>query len=101
MCQSYLDGLCWVLNYYLQGPPSWEWFYPFHYAPCASDLTAAAATLSASVPHITYRMDFSSPLKPVEQLLSVLPAESAHALPLACQGLMTSPSSPLADVFHP
>jgi 5'-3' exoribonuclease 2 len=101
MCQSYLDGLCWVLNYYFQGPPSWEWFYPFHYAPCASDLYASVAALSASAPYLTYRVDFSSPLKPVEQLLSVLPAESAHALPLACQGLMTSPSSPLVDVFHP
>lgn len=101
MCQSYLDGLCWVLNYYLQGPPSWEWFYPFHYAPCASDLYAAVVSLSTSTPYLTYQLDFSSPLKPVEQLLSVLPAESAHALPRACQGLMTSSSSPLADIFHP
>jgi 5'-3' exoribonuclease 2 len=101
MCQSYLDGVCWVLNYYLQGPPSWQWFYPFHYSPCASDLLAAVEALCATSPTMTYPSDHSSPIKPVEQLLCVLPAESAPALPPACRGLMISPSSPLADIFHP
>lgn len=101
MCSSYLDGLCWVLNYYLQGPPSWKWFYPFHYSPCASDLLAAIENLSSTTHSITYHHDYSSPLKPVEQLLCVLPAESAAALPVACRGLMTSKSSPLSDIYHP
>ncbi len=102
MCQSYLDGLCWVLNYYLQGVPSWAWFYPFHYAPCASDVRDTVIRLASSAPTLTYRRDFSSPLHPVEQLLSVLPPESAHALPVSCRGLMTSVNaSPLADIYHP
>jgi 5'-3' exoribonuclease 2 len=101
MCQSYLEGVCWVLNYYLQGPPSWQWFYPFHYSPCASDLLAAVEALSATSPTMTFPSDHSTPIKPVEQLMCVLPAESSPALPPACRGLMTSPSSPLADIFHP
>jgi len=42
----------------------------------------------------------STPFRPFEQLLSVFPAASAHALPSAMAKLMVEPDSPLAD-FYP
>ena len=91
MCQSYVEGLCWVLKYYYDGCPSWNWYYPFHYAPFASDLV--------NIDKMVISFTLSEPFHPLEQLLAVLPPESAHALPESCRWLMLQPSSPIIDLY--
>jgi len=88
----YIEGICWVFEYYYNGVPSWSWFYPFHYAPFASDLT--------NIQNIKVNFSLGKPFNSFEQLLSVLPPYSSKALPLCLQKLMNDPFSPISD-FYP
>ncbi|XP_034220470.1 5'-3' exoribonuclease 3-like [Prunus dulcis] len=88
----YTEGLHWVLLYYFSGPPSWTWFYPFHYAPFASDLKGLGQVKS--------KFEKGSPFLPIDTLMAVLPPRSAHALPKVYQTLMTDESSTIID-FYP
>lgn len=96
--KAYVEGLCWVLIYYYQGCPSWTWFYPYHYAPFASDLIGCG-TLKCG--ELTY-FSKGTPFQPFQQLMSVLPPVSAEeaGIPAAMRELMKQPLSPLID-FYP
>ncbi|THG08341.1 hypothetical protein TEA_027839 [Camellia sinensis var. sinensis] len=92
MVQKYTEGLCWVLQYYFSGVPSWTWFYPYHYSPFASDVRGLS--------QVKVIFQKGSPFKPFYQLMGVLPPRSAHALPRAFRALMTSEESEIID-FYP
>jgi 5'-3' exoribonuclease 2 len=92
VARAYVEGLAWVLLYYFQGCPSWEWYYPYHYAPFAADFKDIAKM------EISFEKGRVS--KPFEQLMSVLPAASRHALPEVFHDLMLNPESEIID-FYP
>ncbi|KAG7364743.1 XRN 5'-3' exonuclease [Nitzschia inconspicua] len=93
--RSYIMGLCWVMKYYYEGVPSWKWYYPFHYAPFASDLKNIERFQND-----VKKFEISTPFNPVEQLMAVLPSDSSHAIPEASRWLMTDVESPIID-FYP
>ncbi|GAB5372833.1 hypothetical protein AAMO2058_001698500 [Amorphochlora amoebiformis] len=129
ICREYLSGMRWVLQYYFQRCASWDWFFPFYYAPLACDMhkeiteqiardsqainsdpnAKNSEASGGNVENIDgiQRSRFTpawnsqgSPLKPVHQLMAVLPPDSKHCLPLGYRELMVNKSSTIID-FYP
>ncbi|KAJ3187980.1 hypothetical protein HDU85_006373 [Gaertneriomyces sp. JEL0708] len=88
----YVEGLQWIANYYYNGVASWEWFYPYHYAPKITDLVGIA--------NLNFKFEIGRPFLPFEQLMGVLPAASRSHIPEAFRDLMVNPGSPIID-FYP
>lgn len=89
--KAYIEGLAWVLAYYYRGCVSWHWYYPYHYAPFASDLLGCDG--------LTLKFELGEPATPFEQLLAVFPKQSNHAVP-ACYRQLYEPGSEILD-FYP
>ena len=94
MVRAYVEGLAWVMAYYYTGCVSWTWFYPFHYAPFASDFHLLAQD------EINISFVKGMPFRPFEQLLGVLPGASSSLLPQPFARLMKDVKSPIVD-FYP
>ncbi|EPE07500.1 5 -3 exoribonuclease 2 [Ophiostoma piceae UAMH 11346] len=92
VARAYVEGLSWVLLYYFQGCQSWEWYYPYHYAPFAADFV--------DLGKLSLKFEKGRTSKPFEQLMSVLPAASRHAIPEVFHDLMLNEDSPIID-FYP
>ena len=92
VAKAYVEGLAWVLLYYFQGCASWEWYYPYHYAPFAADFVG--------LKDMNISFDKGYIFKPFEQLMGVMPAASRHTLPDVFHDLMTEEDSEIIE-FYP
>lgn len=121
LCNEYLRGIQFVLLYYLYDIPDWYWFYPYHYAPFFSDICnylkslklkrlcevsqnvndSKEKILNKNVNNtLSFKFEKNEPLTPFEQLLAVLPPESAGILPEPFEKLMIDKTSPI-NLFYP
>ena len=78
ICINYLEGLEWVLKYYIQGCPNWRWKYTFLYPPLLVDLVHAIPTKQT---HTYFSSTITNPTNSMVQLACVLPKDQLHLLP--------------------
>lgn len=99
ICKKYIEGLIWITNYYFNLSASHEWFYHYHYAPCATDLHKYIMSFDDHTLH-TMEDDLALDQKKLFndqnefnmghlQLLLVLPPQSKGLLPTHLQNVMT------------
>lgn len=94
LLRKYFEGLHWVMKYYYVGCISWSWYYPYHYAPFASDL------VESDVIAEDLEMEEGKPFEPFMQLQAVMPASSGLiVLPSCFSNLMVDPESPIIDYY--
>jgi len=91
--RDYIYGLQWVIHYYIRKIPTWDWTFPYYYAPFVSDIVDHIV----STPKVEYPI--TKPFEPYKQLLSVLPPSSSSLLPAPFARLMTNHDSPIIDMF--
>jgi 5'-3' exonuclease len=101
--REYLQGLHWILNYYHNGCQSWDWFFPYLYAPLATDLVNLSEFYGTpdGDGFRSFAFEEGTPFPSLAQLLSVLPPQSADLLPKPLAELMIHPSSPLVPYYPP
>ncbi|GKY94458.1 5'-3' exoribonuclease 1 [Mayamaea pseudoterrestris] len=99
--REYLEGLHWCLNYYHHGCMSWNWFFPYLYAPLCTDMVNLHEFYDQADEEGYCRFAFEkgTPFNSLAQLLSVLPPQSASLLPKPLAELMIHPSSPLTEYY--
>lgn len=81
---DYLDGMRWVLSYYIYGVPDWKWRYNYHYAPFSVTLAKHLKTYKFS------EYTKTSPISPFIQLLCVLPPKSSRLLPKPLDNILNN-----------
>ncbi|KAH7649827.1 Rat1 Kar1 Rat1 like 5 exonuclease [Cryptosporidium bovis] len=103
ICFNYLRGLSWVLRYYYHGVPSWDWFFPFHYAPYVLDITETISNpnnIMKVKESLLQEFDIGKPFTQFEQLMSVLPPKSGRiCLPDEFYKLMIDSNNPINKYY--
>lgn len=104
MCLNYLDGLNWVLRYYVGGTGNVDvsYLYRYHHTPLLGDLSSVLGQLveTEAVQQLTGGIPKEEMVlfSPVHQMLAVLPPRSIHLIPPEVRHLMSA-SSPIIDLF--
>lgn len=93
VCQSFLCGLVWNVNYYFNGIYSHDWFYAYPFAPPLRDLSNYVEKSVMMDPNPMPGMPGTPiTITPEEQLVLVLPLQSKQLVPPRLRRLYEDPS---------
>jgi 5'-3' exoribonuclease 2 len=100
-CVKYVEGMRFVLRYYLTTSDecSWSWFYPCHHGPLVHDLVEVLQRVVDSGKLLKAPVVELNGPPPFLQLLCILPPTSCRLLPPALRPLMLHPPEELAATF--
>ncbi|KAF7701618.1 5'-3' exoribonuclease 1 [Cucumispora dikerogammari] len=95
LCKAYLKEMAWLYGYYQGKLKNWDFFYPKHLAPMASDLCKQEMA--------EFEFPVSEPVCRFVQLLLVLPKDSKRLVPVSLQKIFDNhdlyPSKAKIDMF--
>ena len=77
LVNKYLEGIIWIIRYYFNQCPSWDWYYPYHVAPFLSDILVGIK--NSNINNTQFKS--SMPITPFKQLLIVIPKEYDYIIP--------------------
>ena len=84
LCNNYIDGLQWTIEYYIKGCPSYKWYYMYRATPCLREI---CNFLSDRFHYPDFQKGYYSPLI---QLSMVLPISSSKLLPKGYRSIMNN-----------
>ena len=93
MVYHYMRGLKWITLYYFDTCPSWEWYYPYDYPPFLTDIYKYQVSFD------DINFEIGNHLCPFEQLMCVLPKQSAYLLPKSLQKIMLNINSSVSHLY--
>jgi 5'-3' exoribonuclease 2 len=90
---EYIKGLVWTTYYYYDKCKDYEWFYHHHHGPFVSDIKRYIERFPSVITKYEelYEINgiwFKNQIKPLQQLMLVLPHESSYLIPSAYRTLM-------------
>lgn len=92
VCEEYIKGLMWNGNYYFNECQDYLWHYPYEKSPFISDLLEWLLSNPEKFEEIlgTYPLNRCNrgSISPLEQLMLVLPIQSAYLLPRNAKKIM-------------
>lgn len=91
--EEYIKGLVWTTYYYYDKCKDYEWYYDHHHGPFISDLKNYIERFPNKFKNYEniYKIDgvwFENQIKPLQQLLLVLPHESSFLIPSSYRMLL-------------